>query len=402
MLPHNFVDGVIFMFIVGVDIAKNSHEATIIDQQGTVIGKSLRFANSNAGYNKLMSLIRTLDEPVVFGMEATGHYWLALYTHLRKDGFTVYVINPIQSDALREMYIRKTKNDSRDSFIIAEVIRFGRFCQTSVASSDILGLRELCRQRFYIVDMISDLKRKVIALLDQIFPEYQHLFSDMFGASSIELLSEYTSPEQILAVDTQKLAELLATASRGRFGLQKADQIQDAARNSFGILLAVDTFALIIRQHIEQIHAAEKSVDTFDAEIARLLDGFNTPLTTITGVRPTLAAVILSEIGDISRFDSPVKLAAFAGVDPSVKQSGDFNGSRCKMSKRGSPYLRRAIWLASVVAAFKDPAIHAFYQKKRAEGKSHMTAMGHICRKMLSIIFAVLRDNKPYLPAIPR
>lgn len=390
------------MFIVGIDIAKNSHEATIIDQQGNAVGKSLRFANSNAGYNKLMAFVRVLSEPAVFGMEATGHYWMALYTHLRKDGFTVYVINPIQSDALREMYIRKTKNDSRDSFIIAEVIRFGRFSQTAIASSDILALRELCRQRFYIVDMISDLKRKVIALLDQIFPEYQKLFSDMFGASSIELLSEYTSPEEILAVDTAKLADLLNTASRGRFGLEKAEQVQDAARNSFGILLAADSFALIIRQHIEQIQAAEKSVDAFDSEIARLFEGFDTQLTTITGIGPTLAAVILSEIGNISRFDSPVKLAAFAGVDPSVKQSGDFNGTRCKMSKRGSPYLRRAIWLASVVAAFKDPAIHAFYEKKRAEGKSHMTTMGHICRKMVSIIFAVLRDNKPYLPVLPR
>lgn len=388
------------MVIAGIDIAKRSHEVTLIDQSGNIIGKSFSFANSNEGFNKLMSVVRKQEQPVVFGMEATGHYWLSLYTHLRKEGFTVYVINPIQSDALREMYIRKTKNDSRDSFIIAEVIRFGRFTQTQLASEDILALRELCRQRFYVVDMISDLKRKVIALLDQIFPEYQKLFSDMFGASSLELLSEYTSPEEILALDTNKLAEILSTASRGRLGLAKAEEIQNAARNSFGILLAADSFSLIVRQHIEQIRAAEKSVDAFDDEIARLLDSYDTQLTTITGIGPTLAAAILSEIGDIKRFDSPAKLAAFAGVDPAVKQSGDFNGTRCKMSKRGSPYLRRAIWLACVVAAFKDPAIHAFYEKKRAEGKSHMTTMGHICRKMVSIIFAVLRDNTPYVPAI--
>lgn len=390
------------MIIAGIDIAKRSHEVTLIHQDGTIIGKSFSFANSTVGFNKLMSAVRKLEQPVVFGMEATGHYWLSLYTHLRSEGFEVCVINPIQSDALREMYIRKTKNDARDSFIIAEVIRFGRFTQTQITSGDILALRELCRQRFYIVDMISDLKRKVIALLDQIFPEYQNLFSDTFGTSSMELLSEYTSPEEILALDTEKLAEILSTASRGRLGRQKAEQIQNAARNSFGILLATDSFAMIIRQHIEQIHAAEKSVDAFDAEIARLLSAYDTQLTTITGVGPTLAAVILSEIGDIKRFGSPAKLAAFAGVDPAVKQSGDFNGTHCKMSKRGSPYLRRAIWLASVVAAFKDPAIHELYEKKRAQGKSHMTAMGHICRKMISIVFAVLRDNKPYVPAISK
>ena len=227
------------------------------------------------------------------------------------------------------------------------------------------------------------------------------LSNDTFGTSSLELLSEHTSPKEILALDTNELADILSKASRGRLGQEKAREVQDAARDSFGVLLGQDTFAMIIRPHIVQIKAAEKSVDAFDAEIKRFLAAFNTCLTTITGIGLTLAAVILSEIGDIKRFDSPAKLAAFAGIDPSLKQSGDFTGSRAKMSKRGSPYLRRAIWLASVSAAFNDPAIHALYEKKRAEGKSHMVTIGHICRKLTSIIFVVLRDNKPYLPVIP-
>lgn len=388
------------MLFVGIDIAKRNHEASVIAQDGSVVRKAMRFANSQAGYNKFMDMVRSLKEPVVFGMEATGHYWLTLYTHLRNDGFTVHVINPIQSDALRGMYIRKTKTDSVDSVIIADVIRFGRYCETSVEPGDLQAMRELCRQRFYIIDMASDLKRKVIALLDQVFPEYEKLFSDTFGASSMEILSQYTTPEEMLSVSSQQLAEILEKASRGRLGAEKAVEIQNAARNSFGIVMASCSFSLIIRQYIEQIRSLEASVDVFDAEIARLLSGFDTQLTTITGVGPTLAAVILSEIGgDIRRFSSPAKLAAYAGVDPTVKQSGDFSGSRMKMSKRGSPYLRRAIWLASTVAAFKDPAIHALYERKRAEGKDHMTVIGHVCRKMISIIFAVLRDNTPYVPA---
>ena len=388
------------MLFVGIDIAKRNHEASVIAQDGSVVRKAMRFANSQAGYNKFMDMVRSLKEPVVFGMEATGHYWLTLYTHLRNDGFTVHVINPIQSDALRGMYIRKTKTDSVDSVIIADVIRFGRYCETSVEPGDLQAMRELCRQRFYIIDMASDLKRKVIALLDQVFPEYEKLFSDTFGASSMEILSQYTTPEEMLSVSSQQLAEILEKASRGRLGAEKAVEIQNAARNSFGIVMASCSFSLIIRQYIEQIRSLEASVDVFDTEIARLLSGFDTQLTTITGVGPTLAAVILSEIGgDIRRFSSPAKLAAYAGVDPTVKQSGDFSGSRMKMSKRGSPYLRRAIWLASTVAAFKDPAIHALYERKRAEGKDHMTVIGHVCRKMISIIFAVLRDNTPYVPA---
>ena len=389
------------MLFVGIDIAKHNHESSVIAQDGSVVRKAMRFANSQAGYNKLMEMVRSLKESVVFGMEATGHYWLTLYTHLRNDGCTVHVINPIQSDALRGMYIRKTKNDAVDSVIIADVIRFGRYCETSVEPDDLQAMRELCRQRFYVIDMASDLKRKVIALLDQVFPEYEKLFSDTFGASSMEILSQYTTPEEMLSVSSQRLAEVLEKASRGRLGAAKAVEIQNAARNSFGIVMASSSFSLIIRQYIEQIRSLEASVDAFDAEIARLLSGFDTQLTTITGIGPTLAAVILSEIGgDIRRFSSPAKLAAYAGVDPTVKQSGDFSATRMKMSKRGSPYLRRAIWLASTVAAFKDPAIHALYERKRAEGKDHMTVIGHICRKMISVIFAVLRDNTPYVPAV--
>ncbi|MCL2009935.1 MAG: IS110 family transposase [Synergistaceae bacterium] len=389
------------MFIVGIDIGKRNHEATIIDQGGSIIGKAFRFANSITGFNRLKEIVkRVTGYDVVFGMEATGHYWLALYTHLRKEGFVIHVINAIQSDALRAMYIRQQKNDSRDSFIIADVIRFGRFCETTVSPPDLFALRELCRHRFYTVDSVSDIKRKVIALLDQIFPEYENLFTDTFGKASLELLSEYTTPEEILNVDTDKLVETINIASHGRLGLKKASEIQDAARNSFGILLATDTIALLIRQYIEQIRFVEKQIDLLDAEIARLLSAFETQLTTITGVGPTLAAVILSEIGDVKRFNSAAKLAAFAGVDPTMKQSGDFTGSRNRMSKRGSPYLRRALWLAATVASFKDPAISAFYQRKRAEGKSHLTTLGHVARKMVNIIFAVLRDNSPYSPTI--
>ena len=389
------------MLFVGIDIAKRNHEASVIAQDGSIVRKAMRFANSQVGYNKFMDMVRGFKEPVVFGMEATGHYWLTLYTHLRNDGFTVHVINPIQSDALRGMYIRKTKTDSVDSVIIADVIRFGRYCETSVEPGDLQAMRELCRQRFYIIDMASDLRRKVIALLDQVFPEYEKLFSDTFGASSMEILSQYTPPEEMLSVSSQQLAEVLEKASRGRLGVEKAEEIQNAARNSFGIVMASGSFSLIIRQSIEQIRFLEVSVAVFDAEIAWLLSGFDTRLTTITGVGPTRAAVILSEIGgDIRRFSSPAKLAAYAGVDPTVKQSGDFSGARMKMSKRGSPYLRRAIWLASTVAAFKDPAIHALYERKRADEKDHMTVIGHICRKMISIIFAVLRDNTPYVPAV--
>jgi transposase len=392
---------VLKLIIVGIDIAKNNHEATIIDSLGNIVTKSFRFPNSHSGSSTLIRNIakaNASNEAVIIGMEATGHYWLPLYSRLLSEGFDVRVINPIQSDSFRNLYIRQTKNDSKDSFIIAEVIRFGRFSSTCLAEEDILSLRNLSRFRLFQVDMVSDLKRKVISLLDQVFPEYSKLFSDTFGKSSLEILSEYSTPEEFLAVDTTALAEILAIASRGQLGYSKAEQIKDAAANSFGIKIALDTFSFQIKQLIEQIKFIEDHIAELEIEISNLLKKLNTPIETIPGIGPILGAVILSEIGDITRFKDASKLVAFAGIDPTVKQSGEFIGTQNKMSKRGSPYLRRAIWLAAHSASLSDPVLSAYYNKKREEGKHHFTAIGAVARKLLYIVHAVLKSNKPYTP----
>ena len=327
-------------------------------------------------------------------MEATGHYCFSLYAHLRQDNQTVRVVAVRRSS--RSFHPRN--QNRRDAFIIAEVVRIGRYSNTEILPENIHALRELCRQRFYVIDMASDIKRKIIALLDQIFPEYEKLFSDTFGVTSMELLANYTTPEQILSVDSQTLADLLSKASRGRFGIDKANQIQQYAKNSFGIILASSSLSLIIKQYIEQLKSFESSIAIFDAEIEKIYDTFDCQLHTITGIGKTLAAVIFSEIGG-KKFDSVPKLVAFAGLYPKNRQSGESINSKGRLSKRGSPYLRRAIWLDAFVAAFKDPAIHKFYERKISDGKNHLNVMGHVCHKLISIIFAILRDNKPYVPA---
>ncbi|WP_422485515.1 IS110 family transposase [Gudongella sp. DL1XJH-153] len=391
------------MFYVGIDIAKKNHEASIIDSNGKLLDKSISFSNSQAGSSKLISLLEKYNistSNVVIGMEATGHYWLSLYSHLLDLEYTVYVINPIQSDAFRKMYIRQTKNDSKDSFVIAQIMRFGEFSTTSLANDNIMSLRQLSRYRLALVDECSDWKRKCIAILDQVFPEYSKLFSDTFGVTSKELLAKYPTPEDMLSVDTQTLTELLSKSSRGRFGALKAVEIKESAKNTFGISLARNAFAFQIKQIIAQIDFIEDQLDELEIEIATLLHQTNDVITSIIGIGDILGAIIISEIGDISRFESASQLVAYAGLDSSVKQSGDFIGTKTKISKRGSPYLRRAIWLAATVAAFKDPALSVYYQSLRLRGKHHLTAIGAVARKMTNIIFAVLRDDKPYVPNI--
>ncbi len=335
-------------------------------------------------------------------MEATGHYWLSVYSFLSNSGFNLKVINPIQSDAFRKMYIRQTKNDSKDSYIIAQIMRFGEFSTTSLADEDIMALRQLSRYRLSLVDECSDWKRKVICLLDQIFPEYSSIFSDTFGVTSKEVLLKYPTPEDMIKVSAKKLSSLLNKASRGRFNVNKAKQLKDIASQSFGIKFAKDAFSFQIKQMISQIIFIENQLDDLEKEISLLLHNTNQVITSITGIGDVLGAIIIGEIGDISRFDSASKLVAFAGLDVKVNQSGQFTGNQMKISKRGSPYLRRAIWTAANCAAFYDPVLSNYYQSLRARGKHHLTAVGAVARKMCNIIFAILRDNKIYVPILTK
>ncbi|SHD78673.1 IS110 family transposase [Schnuerera ultunensis] len=213
-------------------------------------------------------------------------------------------------------------------------------------------------------------------------------------------LSKYPTPEDMLSVDTETFTELLSEASRGRFSMSKASEIQESAANTFGVSFTNYAFAFQIKQIIAQINFIEKQLEELEPKISELLHQTNQVITTITGIGDVLGAIIIGEIGDISRFESAPKLVAYAGLDVAIKQSGDFVGTQTKISKRGSPYLRRAIWLAATVAAFKDPALSVYYQSLKARGKYHLTAVGAVARKMCNIIFAVLRDNKPYVPDI--
>lgn len=393
------------MFYCGIDIAKYKHEASVIDADGKALIDSISFANNKEGCERILAVFEKFEiasADVIIGMEATGHYWLSVYTFFLELGYTVKVINPIQSEAFRKMYIRQTKNDSKDSYIIAQIMRFGEYSATSLSEENIIALRQLSRYRLALVDACGDCKRRVIALLDQVFPEYDKLFSDTFGSSSTELLLNCPTPEDLLAISTRKLTNILNKASRGRLGKEKAEQIKSAAKNTFGVAFAKDAFAFQIKQLMQQIVFLEKQLAELEEQISKLLHETNQYITTISGIGDVLGAIIVSEIGDINRFERPNQLVAFAGLDVTVKQSGEFSGSKNKISKRGSPYLRRAIWLAANCAAFCDPVLSEYYQSLRARGKHHLTAVGGVARKLCNIIFVILKENRPYLPTPPK
>jgi len=393
------------MYYVGIDIGKNNHVASMMDASRETVFKAFTFANTREGAQSLLEKIQSHAvelTQVEIGMEATGHYWLALYSFLFDAGYTLHVINPIQTDGWRKgVEIRKRKTDDIDSLLIADLIRYGEFMETKLADEGLLSLRTLTRFRSYLVDSIADLKRKVICVLDQVFPEYESIFSQVFGTTSKEVLLTYNTPAELEGVSVEQLTELLASLSRQKCGAEQAQRLSNAAANSFGVTFCRDSFSFQLRILLEQMNFIEQQVADTEKQIKALMDTLASPITSITGIGPVLGAVILGEIGDISRFDSAAKVVAYAGIDASVSQSGQFESTSNRMSKRGSPYLRRALYQAATVAAFHDPELTAFYQKKRAEGKHHSVCVGAVARKLCYIIFTILKENRPYVKRQP-
>jgi transposase len=325
--------GVDFMFYLGIDIAKTNHVASLLDKEGKVIIRNIKFTNSNEGYKSLLEIISSKVDDlsnVLIGMEATGHYWLSVFSSLVDDNFNVSVFNPYQIKSYRSSYsLRKQKNDVIDSIIIGDYLRVFGSDASNLPDEDILALKQLTRFRSNMVDNIASLKTQVIGILDKIFPEYESLFCDVFGVASKQILLECPTPEDII-------------------------------------------------------------------KIKELYDNLDSHLLSVPGVGKILAPIILAEIGDINYFNKPSKLIAFAGIDPSQNQSGNKASSNEKTSKRGSPYLRHAIFTASLVAMKYSDDLRAYYDKKKSEGKHHFVALTGVSRKLLTIIYFILKEDRDY------
>lgn len=385
------------MFYLGIDIGKNTHVASLVDDKKKVIFKAFSFSNSIDGAESLILKLEAFKNELEVGMEATGHYWLSLYSYLVEKNFTVRVINPIQTDGWRQgIEIRKRKTDIIDSLLIADLLRYGDFVETSLSNEDYLSLRNLSRFRSYLISSIGDLKRKTIALLDQVFPEYASSFSNIFGKTSKEILSNFSTPSDFEDINSDDLNTFLESVTRKNYASKKIDELSKKASSSFGINFCLDSFSLQIKMLIEQISFIQNQVSDVENEIEVLLEKLNSPITTIPGIGSVNAATILGEIGDIKRFSNPSKLVAYAGLDASISQSGEYESTYNHMSKRGSPYLRRALFQSALRAEFCDPVFSDYYQKKISEGKHHLVATNAVARKLCHTIFAVLTKNEPY------
>lgn len=390
------------MIFAGVDIAKVDHVVAAIDERGEAVAKPMPFKNSGTGFERCVAYLEglALDNAGVFvGMEATGHYWMACFSFLVSRGFKVAVINPMQVKAVRKLKgYSRVKNDRIDSQAIAETMRIGDFDETRLATDELQSLKTLTRYQQSLKQEVATVKTQAICLMDAYFPEYAGMFTDMFGASSMAILSKCPTPAECNRTHAATLAKILPEASRGRFGTEKAANVKAAAKGSVGITLGSDAASFQIKELVSRIVFLNKKASEADRRISVLLQGIEPLILTIPGISTTTGAQIVAEIGDASRFPNAAAVVSYAGLNSAVSQSGRFEATGEPITKHGSPYLRRPRWLAANRARQYDPNLKAFYDKKRSEGKCHRVAVTAVARKLCHIVFAVMRDQIPYDP----
>ena len=316
------------MLYIGIDVAKRSHVAAAMGDGGEVAVEPFEFRNTQKGFERLLERLARRGvsaEGSLAGMEATGHYWVALFDFLAANGFEVAVINPIQTDAWRRVdTVRPAKTDGIDALLIADLLRCKRFEPSALGDEATEELRQLARYRFELVQELTALKNRATAILDRVFPEYERLFADKFGPTSSALLKECATPADVLAADPKALAGLLAGASRGRLGRERADEVVEAARSSVGVSFGSRALAFELRVLVERMEFTRGQISELEAEIARALsETAGRHLTSIPGVGPALAALIAGEVGDAARFETPSKLVAYAGMDATRRVSGE-------------------------------------------------------------------------------
>lgn len=383
------------MYYIGLDIASEKHDCCILNERKKTV-QSFSFLNSSDGFGSLLAALAELpSDEIKIGLEATGIYSENLSVFLRRKGFNVTTINPLLIKKHQSATtLRKTKTDKADAKGIALFIAEEGFQPDLPISYHIQELKSLTRARFSAVQDRSALKNKVKRLVVLLFPELLGEFSDIFGSSAIALLKQYPSAAKLAACHCDTLAALLRKNSRGRFGRAKAEHLKQLANNSVGNHSAARVTEL--RMLLKRIELISDEVSEYDREIKAIMDKINSPLLSIPGISYTLGAIIVAEIGDISRFASPAKLLAFAGLEPSIYQSGKYIPASGKMVKRGSPFLRWALLQAAGYVPNYSPTFALYREKKSAEGKPVAVVRSHVAKKLVRIIYSLLTHSTSF------
>ena len=381
------------MIYVGIDIAKQTHFASIMASDGEILAKPFDFSNDHNGFQKLLKQLDLFPkESLLIGMESTAHYAENLLSFLFTRNYKLCIINPIQTAVLRKSNIRKTKTDSVDTYLIIKALSLNHYRLFSQRDFDSLQLKNLCRFRQKLMKARTKVKIQLVSYVDLLFPELQYFFkSGIHGKACYELLKTQPNPDRIARMHLRRLTNLLSKSSHGHFKQSHAVQLKELAAQSVGI--KNDTLSLQIFQSIQQIEMYTAQLSEVERSINEIMDKINSVIKTIPGIGNLNGAMILGEIGNISRFEKPCQLLAYAGLDPSVYQSGNFNAARTRMSKRGSKILRYALINAAWQITLVNKTFKDYYDSKIAQGRRHYNALGHVAHKLVRVIHKMLTDN---------
>ena len=400
MQHHIFSSEVFVMVIsVGIDVSKDKHDCFIVSSEGEVLADVFTIPNTMDGFNLLLQRVRECTTPqdkIKVGLEATGHYSYNLLGFLLDNGLATYVLNPLCTNLYRKsLSLRKTKTDRVDARTIAAMllsdVGLKPYTDTAYHNEE---LKSLTRYRFDKVKERAKLKSSVSRLVCILFPELEKLVPTLHMASVYALLEVFPGAKQIAAAHLTRLKALLESSSKGRYKRDMALEIRDAARNSIGSRMPAKSLEL---QHtLRLIRGLNAEITEIEEQIQSIMDELHSPITTIPGLGFRMAAMILAEVGDFTRFDSPDKLLAYAGMSPSTYQSGQLKNCYPHMEKRGSRYLRYALYNATKYVCLWDPTFADYLAKKRAEGKHYNVALSHAAKKLVRLIFAMEKSGMPY------
>ena len=390
------------MIFVGIDVAKDKHACFITNTDGEVLFKSFTITNNLVGFDELYQKIESVMEDVSkvkVGLEATGHYSYNLLGYLLDKGLPTYVINPLHTNLYRKsLSLRQTKTDKVDAHTIASMlmsdVNLKSYSDTSYHNEE---LKSLTRYRFDKVKERAQLKQSISRLVCILFPELEKLVPTLHQNSVYELLYEFPGAKHVANAHLTRLSNLVETASKGHYTKDTAITFREAARTSIGSNMPAKSLEL--KHTIKLIRELDAEIEEIENEIKIIMDEINSPILSIPGISYRMGAMIIAEIGDFSKFDSPDKILAFAGMSPSTYQSGQLDNCYARMEKRGSRYLRYALYNATAYVCLWDPTFKAYLAKKRSEGKHYYVALSHATKKLIRVIYQLESSGQQYIKA---
>lgn len=390
------------MIYVGIDVAKDKHDCVMINEDGEILVDYFTFSNHMEGFNLLFEKVKSTTnnlENIKIGLEATGHYSYNILGFLTEKGLPTYVLNPLHTNLYRKgISLRKTKTDKVDAHTIALMIMSKQFLKSySNMSYHNENLKSLTRYRFDLVAQRAKLKTSIARLVHILFPELEKLVSAIHLKTVYALLSQFPSASHIANAHLTKLTNLISDSSKGRFPKDFSIKLRKTAQSSIGSHMPAKSLEL--KHTISRIKELDTLITETEKEIVVLFDEMGSTILSIPGINYTMGAMILAEIGGLNKFNTPDQILAYAGLSPSTYQSGKLESTHAKMEKRGSRYLRYALFNATQCVCNWDPLFKAYLAKKRAEGKHYYVAISHAAKKLVRLIFALHKSGTVYQPS---